>query len=83
MNASYNIASRRLFADVINDMGQLLDMLSALVPSHLYIAVLSLSAICKGNIHLHCTHVNTLYYHYYYYYCYCYYYCYYYYCVSE
>jgi len=38
----------RLFADVINDIGQLLDMLSALVPSNVYLTVLSLSAICKA-----------------------------------
>ena len=39
---------RRLFADVINDVGQLLDMLSALVPSNCYLLILSISAICKG-----------------------------------
>ena len=38
----------RLFADVINDVGQLLDMLSAHVPSEFYLAILSMSAICKG-----------------------------------
>jgi hypothetical protein len=46
-----NSICRRLFADVINDVGQLLDMVSALVPSDFYLLVLSLSAICKG-IHL-------------------------------
>jgi hypothetical protein len=38
----------RLFADVINDVGQSLDMLCSYVPSHLYLPILSVSAICKA-----------------------------------
>jgi hypothetical protein len=38
----------RLFADVINDVGLLLDMLSALVPHRFYVYILCASAICKA-----------------------------------
>lgn len=46
-NFNFFFNARRLFADVINDVGQLLDMFSALVPASWYLTVLSLSAICK------------------------------------
>ena len=38
----------RLFADVINDIGLSLDMISPLVPAYLYLPVLCCSAICKA-----------------------------------
>lgn len=38
----------RLFADVINDVGLLLDMVSALVPPEAYVYVLCCSAVCKA-----------------------------------
>lgn len=38
----------RLFADIINDVGLTLDMVSPIVPRYLYLPTLCLSAVCKA-----------------------------------
>lgn len=39
----------RLYADVINDIGQILDMTTMYVPSNWYLPIISVSAICKAS----------------------------------